>query len=390
MVGTMKSNPAKLFIQCGALITLMLSLLLKSGERGRRFLRENFFTFLNPSSEKFKKLTTWCLDNYKPRLKVGIWESSSRVTPLIEALVGLKFFKAAEPSMRYHKPKVAFVRRGAMGDVLLAEPCIREFARKRPNVEVVIATDCPEVFKNHPYIRQTLPTKELKNFNEFSAVFDLDALHENQKEKHITRAYADLIIGNDDFDLQPQLYFVDRDRFVIEKFLAELSRPICVVHNRIDESQPFRNVDIDIWTNFLREVKRRHPDLVFLQIGLRPKDVAIEGEDFLDVRNQFTIHQIALLIENARLFIGTDAGPLHVAGTTNTPILSFFTYISSVTRAPLRARGAFLGVDSKIECAGCWTQFSRPNGWYCRQGSYDCSKRFKVDEAWPWMAPHLS
>ena len=130
MVGTMKSNPAKLFIQCGALITLMLSLLLKSGERGRRFLRENFFTFLNPSSEKFKKLTTWCLDNYKPRLKVGIWESSSRVTPLIEALVGLKFFKAAEPSMRYHKPKVAFVRRGAMAMFYWQNPVLGSLPAK--------------------------------------------------------------------------------------------------------------------------------------------------------------------------------------------------------------------------------------------------------------------
>ena len=390
MAGVMKNSLSKYLSKLSALMSFLAALLFKSGSGGRTAVKKNILAIVNPNSGQFKKLLLWSLDNYKPRLKAGIWESSSRVTHIVKNLVSPDFLVGAPPNTRYNKPKVVFIRRGAMGDVLLAEPCIREFARQRPNVEVVVATDCPDVFKNNPYIRQTLPVKELKNFNQFSAIFDLDALHENQKEKHITRAYADLIIGNDGFDLQPQLYFVDRDMSVIENFLAKLSRPICVVHNRIDEDQPFRNVDIDIWTNFLKETKRHHPDLVFLQIGLRPKDIAIEGEDFLDVRDQFTIHQIALLIENARLFIGTDAGPLHVAGTTNTPILSFFTYISSATRAPLRINGAFLGLDSAIDCAGCWVNFSRPDGWYSRQGNYDCSKSFKVDEALPWGAQHLN
>ena len=390
MAGVMKNPLIKQFTKLSVLTAFLAALVLKSGSSGRATVKKNIPAIFNPKSEQFKKLLLWSLDNYKPRLKAGIWESSSRVTHIVKNLVSPDFFVSAPPNARFNNPKVVFIRRGSMGDVLLAEPCIREFAHKRPNVEVIVATDCPEVFKNHPYIRQTLPTKELKNLNKFSAIFDLDALYENQKEKHITKAYADLIIGNDEFDLQPKLYFVDQDRFVVENFLAELSRPICVVHNRVDESQPFRNVDIDLWTNFLKGAKRRHPDLVFLQIGLRPKDVAIEGEDFLDVRDQFTIHQIALLIKNARLFIGTDAGPLHVAGTTDTPILSFFTYISAATRAPLRAEGAFLGFDSALDCAGCWVNFSRPDGWYCRQGNYDCSKSFKIDEAWPWMAQHLS
>jgi ADP-heptose:LPS heptosyltransferase len=373
-----------------ALVSLFFGLLFKSGKEGRRILFKDVFGALFSKNNSNVNFLLWGIDNYRPRLKASLWSPSSRITSSIKFLHGPEFFLNTPSNSRYHKPKVAFLRHGALGDVLLAEPVISEFARQRPDVEVIVATNFPIIFKNHPYIFETINVEDLKRYNHFSAIFNLDELPENQKEKHIVRAYADFIIGNDLFDLQPHLFYSDTEIQAVTKFIESIGRPFCVVHNRIDKAQPFRNVEITEWVKFLNEIHRRHPEIVFLQIGQMPNDVAIKGEDFLDLLDHFSIHEVAILISQAKLFIGTDAGPLHIAGTTNTPILSFFTYVPSHSRNPLRNNGDFLGVDSYIECAGCWTQFTRPHGWYCQRGDFACSKSFDFEKALPFIDEKLS
>lgn len=89
-----------------------------------------------------------------------------------------------------------------------------------------------------------------------------------------------------------------------------------------------------------------------------------------------------ILIKNAVLFLGTDAGPLHIAACTQTPIVSFFTVAHHEVRKPLRNEEApFTAITPQIECYGCQNQFKHTTQWRCLREDFLCTSKFNVKEA---------
>lgn len=64
-----------------------------------------------------------------------------------------------------------------------------------------------------------------------------------------------------------------------------------------------------------------------------------EGVDFslgMDIRDQTTLCELQVVISKAKTIVGLDCGPLHVAATTEIPIVGAFTSVKPMHRMPYR------------------------------------------------------
>lgn len=94
-----------------------------------------------------------------------------------------------------------------------------------------------------------------------------------------------------------------------------------------------------------------------LQIGARedfsfpnPLDYPGPGRT-VDLTKRLTVHQVAALVSRVALFLGSDSSMLHVAGTTETPIVGLFTSVKGDYRVPFR-HGCTI-VRPQGDCYGC-------------------------------------
>ena len=89
-------------------------------------------------------------------------------------------------------------RTGALGDVVLATPIVRRLKRENPDVEIVVQTAYPDVFKGNPHVADVvLPSLKVPPEPIWRHV-DLDLAYERRPRMHIVEAYMREAFGEDD------------------------------------------------------------------------------------------------------------------------------------------------------------------------------------------------
>jgi len=282
---------------------------------------------------------------------------------------------------------ILVIRSGAMGDVILVTPIIKLLHHKYNGLcKITVATRYPDIFTNNPYIFKILSMKELKSLeSNYEIILNLDLSYEKNRFLHITSAYSFMALGahSSAISLQPELFLSKLDEKIIQTFQKEISGSYIVCHNRIDPTQPYRNVPIKDWEYLISELSSK-TDLKIVQIGEKKFDVALTSskQNLIDARGKFTLQQSKGLIDNAVLFLGTDAGPLHIAACTQTPIISFFTIAHHEVRSPLRSsKNIFVPITPDVSCYGCLNLFPFGTEWTCQRGDFACSSKFDIKKA---------
>lgn len=285
------------------------------------------------------------------------------------------------------KINILIIRTGAMGDVLLATPIVNIIYKKYEGLcSITFATRYTNVFDNNPYISKVISIKELRGLEKkYDVIIDLDSTYEKNRFLHISKSYHLIAFGTDSYNeiLQPELFPNKKDEEIVEKFLREVGGPYIVCHNRIDLSQPYRNVPVGNWEILIQGIINK-ARVKIIQIGSKEMDVGLDNgaRNLIDARGMFNIQQSKLLISSAKLFLGTDAGPLHIAATTSTPIVSFFTIAHHQVREPLRVRGlAFSAITPNIDCYGCQNKYAFDVEWKCIKQEFPCTSQFNINKA---------
>jgi SAM-dependent methyltransferase len=81
-----------------------------------------------------------------------------------------------------------------------------------------------------------------------------------------------------------------------------------------------------------------------------PEDLSGIG---LDLRNKTSMLELATIIGKSRAIVGLDSGPIHLAGTTTTPIVCGYTTVAPEYRIPYRPEGASFAVVPTVCCKHC-------------------------------------
>jgi hypothetical protein len=105
-----------------------------------------------------------------------------------------------------------------------------------------------------------------------------------------------------------------------------------------------------------------------------PDDISKFG---IDLRNKTTITELASIFREVRAVCGVDSGPIHLAGTTEVPIICGYTSVAPEHRIPTRPIGKTITLTAPIECIGCESRW-RSNYWNyenCYLETAECSKQ---------------
>ena len=272
------------------------------------------------------------------------------------------------------KPRILIIRQLALGDVLLTTPIIKQlYLDYSGDCEIDFLTMKPEALFNNPYVNEVITTSTFEiGKRNYQKTINLDLVYENFPNLHIIEAYAKVSHGsiNKIKDQQIGIFSTKQDIERIEKIREVLIKnDYLVIHMRRD-TWPSRNLTEETWRKVI-EGLILNTNLTIVQIG-SPQEIAFgQNQRLINLLGQLTIQELKILIENSKCYVGIDSGTLHVAASTNVPIVSAFTSAHHQFREPLgRSENCvFIPITPEIDCYGCQSRMAPPiTGVICPNG----------------------
>jgi len=78
----------------------------------------------------------------------------------------------------------------------------------------------------------------------------------------------------------------------------------------------------------------------------------------VDLRDKTSLSELATIMSMTRAVVGMDGGPIHVAFTTDTPVVCGFTTVGPKYRIPYRGLARTIAVSPNISCNFCESDWS--------------------------------
>lgn len=269
----------------------------------------------------------------------------------LEAAKGRDEVRQAMEAVSPPKKSCLVIRDGAMGDVILTTPIIERLSKEYGVIHV--CTKAFEVFDNNPHVKSTFsPTSASKYLWTYDRTIDLNNAYELNPRIHIVEAYSLVAFGDIDTPLKTYLY----NKTVPQKNYI-------VVHAA--KSWENRTWSKEKWEELITHLELAG-EKVF-HIG--------QGDDYrwpvpTNLVGQESFWQMVDTIASAKLFIGMDSGPLHVAEAVGTPAIGIYTCANALSRS---TSGSTYIVSPDIDCYGCLHDEKPPVHYCgCRRGDFKC------------------
>jgi hypothetical protein len=228
-------------------------------------------------------------------------------------------------------------RTEAFGDVLWVEPIARHFIEK--GFEVNVVTNYPEVFDHYPSRKLTVSKHRLFKhlFSYHDRLIDLDQSYEMMPKMHILEAYQKAsAIPTMEYSY-PKIYLSPEEK------IRKIADPYVVLHLECNPLN-YRNVYMVNWRKIVSFLHGK---------GLSVIQISKNGENIYgDWIKTANFREIMSLIYHAKLFIGLDSGPSHIASSLDIPALLFFGSVNPHFRHLQSFRGKFL--QGFCEYAHCY------------------------------------
>lgn len=275
-----------------------------------------------------------------------------------------------------HRTTVVLRRQSTLGDVLVASGVAAAVKRRQPQARIVFHTACPAPLRRHPRIDQVVcgPLS-----GPLDLVYDMDAACERFPYANMLEAYAaSAAVRAEDCEFH----------FHCEP-LDGLPSSYVVMHAGPAGSAARRWVGrdwfFDRFAEIARRLSKRGLQVVLVGDGRPTGDTTPWPANTLDFRGRTTMYQLGTALRHARLFVGIDSFPLHVAQALNVPGVCFFGSI----RPELRLfRANMTGVSAGfLPCIGCHHDRrpllgDSPETSLCRIGHEHCRTAVTVERFW--------
>lgn len=263
-------------------------------------------------------------------------------------------------------------RGGSTGDVLVAAAVAPALKKKHPDCRIYFATECHHPLHGNPCIDFIIKPDPQR---EFDLVIDLNNAYELTQSENFLSCYA----RKADVPLEDCCLFIKTD---------PVNKPevkdYVVVHAGLSEGWVGRS-----WEKAsFRELAIRLHNAGFQIVCVGGKSDNFVPSD-VDVRDKTTVGELATIIKDAKLFVGIDSFPFHIAQAVQTPCITFFGSVDPKTRVLRDNVTAVVAKD--LPCLGC---HSRKTGLsyctdVCETGDQACISRVSVDQMWSEVSSFL-
>jgi GT2 family glycosyltransferase/ADP-heptose:LPS heptosyltransferase len=290
------------------------------------------------------------------------WVDTGRIDKFIQAKRSIKPVKVRN---------ILVQRNAAYGDVILAAAVVPAIKKIHPNSKIFFSTECGKILRGNPYIDHIIKDSEIHN-HIFQLRYNLNLAYERRPNTNILQAYADEI----GIHLEDCKIFIDQEPVPLpEKFI--------VIHAG-KTAWAGRDWYADRFDEIAKRLIKNHKIICVGQGGDYP--VSCDR----DLRDNTSMQQLAYIISKAKLFIGIDSLPMHIAQAVNTPGVCFFGCIKPTTRI---VRNNMKGVVARdLSCLGChqnkyWPSLATTE---CVNGTLNCQEMVSVDQMWKEIECMLS
>ena len=217
-------------------------------------------------------------------------------------------------SVRDFPPQQILIKRAsANGDVLCTEPVIRAVKQLRPNSDISVQTQCPEMLMGGPMIKRVAVSPP----SQVDRIIDLDMAYERNPKVHMVAAYAQA--AGVDLSLFPPE--VRRPRWHLNPQGYEAAdalptdRPIAVIAT--EGSWPIRQWPKDRFAAVVRWLQRY---CRVIEVG-SPAAALNMGWNLC---GKTTIQQLAAIYSRARLAVMCDSLHVHLAACFSVPTVGIW------------------------------------------------------------------
>lgn len=239
--------------------------------------------------------------------------------------------------------QVLLIRREAAGDVLFTTPIVAALKAKWPLSEIRVLTKFPEIFRNNPNVVDATSTEVPRE--KFDFVFDLDLAYERRPKMHVIDAYAEAC----GFELKERhrrlsIYLQLEER----KFAEQFARMNLAVIHAGPTAWPGRNWPKDRFEQVIRSIKSGG----FQVAVVGGVDNWTFSEADVNLVGTTTVHELAAILERAKLFFGIDSFPANLAQAVGCPAVVLFGAISPEYRLTGEKVIGLHGAPARTPCIG--------------------------------------
>ena len=234
-----------------------------------------------------------------------------------------------------------------LGDLICATPTIKKISEAY-ETKILVISKMPDIFKNNPYVEKSIKSSSVdmgyikENYIVHNSFYNVGHKNERGVEyKHNTidiRQFHAInlgfMLGNDEMEC----FYIPTEEcsFEIPK------KPYILIHPV--STWPSRTWSAENWMNLTKELNDKEYDVV--SIGKDSSETGFfnvqkpvfnfEIEKGLNLMNKTSISDCWYLMQSATAFVTMDSGLLHLAGTTNVPIIHLGSSIKPEFRIPYR------------------------------------------------------
>ena len=259
----------------------------------------------------------------------------------------------------------------AMGDVIASVPVVKYMVNRyfpdHKNYKVVVKSAFKPLF---PFV----PESNFLDFDQKENMWGIPEDHaigpiNKKKEPRIVRLtpkhmhlsqFASLQLADRIIPLH-ELNYVALDAVDISKFGVDFSKAVILITSYRDVTRMWHAEYILQVAAWLKSkglipvfVGKTDMDLE-ARASIIPKTslAADVSEHGVDLRNKTSIAELASIMSASMAVCGIDSGPVHLAGTTHTPVVCGYTSVSSENRIPVREHGVTIAIEPNLSCIGC-------------------------------------
>lgn len=233
-----------------------------------------------------------------------------------------------------------------LGDLICATPTIKKLhdAYQR---KIIVISKMPELFKTNPYVEKSYKASSIdmtyiqSNYivhNSFYLVGKKDERgvemkHNMMDIRQFHAIHLGFMLGQDEMEcyykpLEPKKFFIHEKYAVIH--------PVNSWPNRTWSQDNWLKLSEELvkWGYKVVAIGKDSSETGFFNVNKPVHD--IDNQNVINLMNQTSISETWHLINDAAVVITMDSGILHLAGTTETPILELGSPINPEFRRPYR------------------------------------------------------